>query len=79
MWFPSILTSTPAGTVIGIFPILDMFVFPPSCLNYYQTYAITSPPKPSSLAFLSVIIPLDVEIKAIPNPFNTLGNSVLDA
>jgi len=56
-----------------------MFVFPPSCLNYYQTYAITSPPKPASLAFLSVIIPLDVEIKAIPNPFNTLGNSVLDA
>ena len=38
-------------------------------------YANTSPPKEFFLAFLSVIIPLDVEITAIPNPFKTLGSS----
>ena len=36
-------------------------------------YAITSPPTPASLAALSVIIPFDVEIIAVPRPFNTLG------
>ena len=41
----------------------------------YQIYAKTSPPTFSFLAALSVIIPLDVEIIAIPNPFKTLGKS----
>ena len=31
--------------------------------------AKTSPPKPSFLASLSVLIPLDVDINAIPKPF----------
>ena len=39
-------------------------------------YAITSPPIPASLAALSVIIPFDVEIIAVPRPFNTLGISL---
>ena len=49
--------------------------------NYfnYQTYANTSPPIPNSLASLSVFNPFEVEIIAIPNPFNTFGNSSLDA
>ena len=38
-------------------------------------YANTSPPKEFFLAFLSVIIPLDVEITAIPKSFKTLGSS----
>ena len=78
MCCPSIFTSTPSGTVTGIFPILDMFCSP-SFFVYYQIYARTSPPNPAALAALSVIIPLDVEIKAIPNPFNTCGNSSFDA
>ena len=42
-------------------------------------YAKTSPPTPSSLASLSVFKPFDVEIIAIPKPFNTFGNSSLAA
>ena len=38
-------------------------------------YASTSPPRPLFLASLSVIIPSDVEIIAIPNPLRTLGSS----
>ena len=45
----------------------------------YQIYANTSPPSPSALASLSVLIPFEVEIKAIPKPFRTCGNSSLDA
>jgi len=41
----------------------------------YQTKASTSPPILVARAFLSVIIPLDVETIAIPNPFITLGIS----
>ena len=40
----------------------------------YQIYAKTSPPRFSFLASLSVFIPFDVEIKAIPKPFKTFGN-----
>ena len=50
-----------------------------SPIYYYHTYAKTSPPTPNSLASLSVFIPFDVEIIAIPNPFNTFGKSSLDA
>ena len=45
----------------------------------YQTNARTSPPTPSILAFLSVIIPFDVEIIATPRPPSTLGISSLPA
>ena len=38
-------------------------------------YASTSPPREFSRACLSVIIPFDVEIIAIPRPFNTRGTS----
>ena len=38
-------------------------------------YANTSPPREFSRACLSVIIPFDVEIIAIPSPFNTYGTS----
>ena len=51
----------------------------PNIILAYHMYAKTSPPTPSSLAFLSVIIPFDVEINAIPKPFNTLGSSSLAA
>ena len=47
--------------------------------GYYHTYASTSPPTPNCLASLSVFKPCDVEIIAIPKPFNTLGNSSLEA
>ena len=42
-------------------------------------YANTSPPIPASLASLSVFRPCDVEIIAVPKPFNTFGNSSLFA
>ena len=50
-----------------------------NCLNsvtgiHYQTSHMTSPPTPFFLASRSVITPLDVEIIAIPRPFNTLGS-----
>ena len=51
-------------------------VYPPLSSNiYYQIYAKTSPPTFSFLAALSVIIPFDVDIIAIPRPFKTLGKS----
>jgi len=41
-------------------------------------YANTAPPKPSLRAALSVIIPLEVEITAIPKPPKTLGNDLFE-
>ena len=57
----------------GILPIRD--IISTSYCYYYQTYAITSPPRPSLRACLSLITPLDVEITAIPKPPSTRGSS----
>ena len=62
-------TVTPAGSVTGILPILDIFA------TSYQTYASTSPPWCAFLASLSVITPLEVERIAIPMPPSTCGIS----
>ena len=46
-----------------------------SFLTNYQTYARTSPPTCLARASLSVNKPCEVDTKAIPRPFNTLGTS----
>ena len=68
---PSRVTSTPAGITTGFLPIRDIYLAPP-----YQTNARTSPPTFSTRACLSVMMPLGVDMIAIPMPFITLGISL---
>ena len=44
----------------------------------YQTYASTSPPKPSRFACLPDMMPLDVDMMTSPSPPRTRGISVRD-
>src|SRR3954471_14338289 len=68
---PSNETSTPAGTVMGRRPIRDMAA--------YQMYARISPPSWDCLAWLPVMIPLEVETITMPRPPSTRGMSVFCA
>ena len=72
---PSMFTSTPAGTVMGILPIRDIT----DTFLSYQMKATTSPPTPSLRASRSVMTPLDVEMMAVPKPPMTRGSSSLPA
>src|SRR3954465_12555973 len=69
-FWPSIVTSTPAGTGTGGLTKRDM-ASPP-----HQTYARTSPPTPCRDAWRSVSSPEDVEMIATPRPPSTRGRLV---
>ena len=63
----SYVNSTPSGSGIGAFPILDM-------CRPYQMKQMTSPPRPSFRASALVTRPRDVEMIAVPSPPSTLGS-----
>src|SRR4029079_5507485 len=69
---PSIVTSTPDGTVMGRRPIRDI-------LSAYQTYARTSPPSCALRACWPVMIPWLVLTMTMPRPPRTRVMSVLPA
>src|SRR6185312_12461288 len=71
-WRPSIVTSTPDGTVMGRRPIRDI-------VPAYQTYARTSPPSWACRACWPVMMPLLVLTMTMPRPPSTRGMSVLRA
>ena len=62
------VTSTPDGMATGSLPMRDMID--------YHTYARTSPPKPSRLARLPDMMPLEVDMMTRPSPPRTRGISV---
>ena len=65
---PSMVTSTPDGTVMGCLPIRDIVA--------YQTWQRISPPTRRRRASRSVMRPWFVERMAIPMPPSTRGTSV---
>src|SRR3546814_14126311 len=63
-------TSTPLGRAIGNLATRDMH-----CLPDQATRQMTSPPTPAVRAWRSVMMPLDVELIAVPTPVRILGSS----
>ena len=66
--FSAMVTSTPAGTVMGILPILDIVQIPP-----YHTNARTSPP---TCAARATVGHMEVDTIAMPRPRSTQGQLV---
>src|SRR3979411_3282326 len=81
----SIVTLTPLGMVIGLFPIRDMVFSPLGRARLrparaddgrpYQILQSTSPPTPALTASRPVITPREVVRMLVPRPASTSGTS----